>query len=77
MKYIKIKETEVKTVERQDSTKTLCLTIKYKIGWFNWECNIIDYEDNAHNKKKIIEKVKKEIRKSYNNLTAEQLLGNK
>ena len=73
-KHIKITSTEVKTVEKENWNKTLCLRIDYNIAWFNWVCNIIDFEDNEHNKKKIMEKVKKQIRKSYNNLTAEQLL---
>jgi len=73
-KHIKITSTKVETVEKIDWTKTLCLKIDYKIAWYNWNCNIIDFEDNEYNKKKVIEKVKKEIRKVYNNLTVENLL---
>jgi hypothetical protein len=65
MGYIKIKHKEVKTCENMDWNKTLVLHLKYKIWKLKWEVNIKDYEDNKHNYKKILEKVKKHIQEAY------------
>ena len=75
MAYIKIIKKEVKTCENTDWNKTLVLHLQYKIKGLKWEVNIKDYEDNEHNYKKVLEKVKKHIREAYKQrLTALQWL---
>jgi len=63
MNYIKILSQEVKQVERTDGSKTLAFILQYKIWTDKWQCQVLDFEDNQYNKKKMILKLKKEIYK--------------
>lgn len=65
MNYIKITHKEVKTCEKPNWEKTLTLYLKYKIWKLHWETNVIDYEDNEYNYKKVLEKVKKHLKEWY------------
>lgn len=69
MKKIKILSRNERECTNQDDSKTIVLTLEYKLWEYIWKVHIKDY-DNKY-ERKILKQVKKAIRQQYISLTTQ------